>query len=355
MNKFLAVIAVLLFNSGVFAQKTFTEPNKIFAGHTNDITQVTMTMKGDMIASGSWDKNINIYDSSYNLKRTLSGHTFPITSLRFRPDGKLLASGSSDNSIIIWDSLLRKSRTLDGHKDQINTLLFDKSNRYLFSGSDDRSLVAWDLASGKSFRKIEVGQPVTSLAQTNNQRFIYVAAGPQIKVYDLANGMLSKTFEGHADLVNSIAISNNNKLLLSGSNDKTARIWDLTTGKPIRALPVACWKVTSVAFSDDSKYAATGCNDGSLKIWEVETGKLIAQVEANGQAVKDICFAKNNMKLLVAATLKNNTEYGARLWLTGIEQIKPVTLPATLDSSSRKYIPLKNDSILKSKSPTNFR
>jgi WD40 repeat protein len=189
--------------------------------------------------------------------------------------------------------------------------------------------MAWDIASGKSFRTINVGFAVYSLAQTNDPRSIYVAgSAPQIRVYNLTNNQVAKTFDGHGDVVNVIAISPNNKLLLSGSSDKTARIWDITTGKQIRALPVNCWKVTAVAFSEDSKYAVTGCNDGSMKVWEVESGKLLTEIEGKDNSMKDVAFTKNAKQILAAAMLKEGNDYGLRIWPSGIEPpaIKTITI-----------------------------
>ena len=123
-------------------------------------------------------------------------------------------------------------------------------------------------------------------------------------------GKVVKSLDGHTDAVNDIKISPNGKFLLSGSNDKTARIWNLTTGKQIRILPVDCWKVITVAFSADSRYAITGCNDGSVKIWETETGKLIQSIENPANIARSVSFAKDNSRILAAFMQRNGTEFG---------------------------------------------
>ena len=165
-------------------------------------------------------------------------------------------------------------------------------------------------------------------------------------MYSLTNIQVVKTFDGRTDIVNCIDISKNNLYMISGSNDKSARIWDLKTGKELRKLNVDCWKVTEVAFSDDSKYAVTGCNDGSIKIWEVETGKLLSKIESPGNVVRDITFVKNK-NIAVANMLRGSKEYGVRIWPTGIvpQSNKPAVIMTKADSIQSKLNAKKTDSI----------
>lgn len=331
-----------------FSQKTFTEPAAVLPGHTNDVDAVVVSPAGDIIATGSWDKNINLYkaDSPYAMVRTLTGNLAPVNALRFNKTGKLLASGSSDHVVKLWDSVY-KVRTFEGHRGNINCLLFDNQSKYLFSGSDDKTVIAWEISTGKPFRSINNMQAVNSMAMASNDpRFLYVAgAEPKIKVYNLSNLQVTRTFDGHADVVNAIDISRNNLYLLSGSNDKTARIWDMKTGKELRKLAVDCWKVTAVAFTEDSKFAVTGCNDGSIKVWEVETGKLVSKIESSGNVVRDIVFLKHMKSIAVASMLRGSTDYGLRIWPTGItfpEKAAPVTVKGDSARTGPKPAPVPN-------------
>ena len=54
---------------------------------------------------------------------------------------------------------------------------------------------------------------------------------------------------GHSNGVNSVAISTDNKFMVSGSCDTTIKIWNLESGQEIKALTGHNDAVTSVAIS----------------------------------------------------------------------------------------------------------
>src|SRR5260221_3818287 len=78
--------------------------------------------------------------------------------------------------------------------------------------------------------------------------------------------------EHTAVVVNSVAISNDGRFALTGSNDKNAWLWDLATGQEIRKFSGHKDNVTSVAFSADGNYVVTASMDGSAILWDAKTG-----------------------------------------------------------------------------------
>jgi serine/threonine protein kinase len=82
--------------------------------------------------------------------------------------------------------------------------------------------------------------------------------------------------EGHS--VTSVAISPDNRWLVIGSQDNTARLWDLTAKDPaVSAVVLRGHKnsVTSVAISPDSRWLVTGSRDNTARLWELSFDSLI--------------------------------------------------------------------------------
>jgi WD40 repeat protein len=52
----------------------------------------------------------------------------------------------------------------------------------------------------------------------------------------VASGKCVKTLKGHSDYVRSVCFSKDDKLVVSGSGDKTLRLWDVASGKYVKTL-----------------------------------------------------------------------------------------------------------------------
>lgn len=58
--------------------------------------------------SASFDSTVRLWDVEHGVcQSTLVKHSEPVYSVAFSPDGRLLATGSFDKAIYIWDIAVR--------------------------------------------------------------------------------------------------------------------------------------------------------------------------------------------------------------------------------------------------------
>jgi WD40 repeat protein len=302
-------------------QDTITRPVMTLEGHKEDVEAIIYSPNGKFIASAGWDRTIRVWDAETGKEVTnFRAHDASVRCIAYNRDGKYIISGSRDNSVKIWDSAFTVKYSLYGHQNIINTVLLDPKMRYAYSGSADGAVKLWDLkkkGESRNLKKFE--QPVNSIALSLSGADVFVATqGPDVFKLSVT-GDVKATYSAHTDEVNSIAYSNNNKYLISGSSDKTAIIWNIQTGKVVHTLQGHSWKVLAVAFSWDSKYAITGSTDGTVKIWEVETGKLLRTYIGDVTSVAALAISPDITKLATTGMIPGDSKFLIYIWDTDLE------------------------------------
>ena len=236
-------------------------------GHTHDVFAITFSPDGETLASASFDNTVRLWDVATGQHiATLTGHTHAVMSVAFEPDGETLASASFDGTIRLWDIATRQHKTTlrsTPYPGGISSVVFRPDGMTLASGHYNGIVRLWDFA----VPLVEHTDAVTSVAYSLNAQTL--ASGSKdktVRLWDVATRQHIATLTGHTDWVNIVTFSPVGRTLASASKDKTVRLWDTQTEQTVATLPHTD-AVTSVAYSPDGNTLATASIDHTVRLW----------------------------------------------------------------------------------------
>lgn len=113
------------------------------------IKSIAISPQGDLVAAGSEDRKVRIWDTStLELTAALGGSGGDVIGLRWSPDGTVLFSGAADGTVLSWsrggavrDDLVR------GHSAAIEDMVWSPDGATLATASWDHTVRIWDFAS----------------------------------------------------------------------------------------------------------------------------------------------------------------------------------------------------------------
>ncbi|KAG1787027.1 WD40-repeat-containing domain protein [Suillus plorans] len=149
------------------------------------------------------------------------------------------------------------------------------------TGGYDEGIKIWDAMTGELLSTIKLDRTVWSLTWTSDEKKLIAGCGNgPIRIFDTATWQQIAVLEGHIDVVFSLTLFPNDRLLASASWDKTARLWSLDTNLQIGPPLQHKHEVECAAFSADGKLLSTvGWDDKNAYVWDIQNILKIAGLE----------------------------------------------------------------------------
>jgi len=278
-----------------------TQLRILFAHRGDAFNSVTWSPDSRMIATGSGDSNIRLWDlESGELVRTLAGHQGGVLSVAWSGDGQLAGYCAHDWTVRVWEASSRHlARTLEGPQGPVTSMVWSRDGRWLASGAGDRTGRVWEASSGQ----------------------------------------LVHTLAGHQGLVTSEVWSGDGRWLASGAEDQTVRVWDMESGTELAVYQYrySAYSLLDISFVPDTPVIAVlgktrlGDDDVLVETPELElhtptstlspTSYVSAKIVLVGESnVGKSCLA---LRLAQDRYEEQGTTHGMRLWTMPPEQLSP--------------------------------
>ncbi|KAF5280509.1 hypothetical protein FQA39_LY18031 [Lamprigera yunnana] len=247
---------------------------KQFVGFSDEILDLVFVGKNDSyIAVASNSADIKLYEVVTMNCCLLKGHLDLVLSLNVaKSNSNLLLSSAKDNSIRLWVMLEQKGEATCvgigiGHAGSVNSVAFSNlSVSFIVSGSQDNCLKIWDVP--KSF---EV----------------------------LCNLICRHTVIAHEKGINSVIVSPNDKIIASGSQDKTIKLWSqsLQLLGVLRGHKRGIW---CTRFSPVDQVLLSSSTDCTIKLWSITDLNCLKTIQGHEASIHRAEFLSNGLQILSA-------------------------------------------------------
>ena len=133
-----------------------------------------------------------------------------------------------------------------------------------------------------------------------------------VHIWDAKTGELIRCFEEHESYVRHASFNPRGDLIVTASDDRTARIWRVWTGECLRILRGHSNTVCTASFSHDGERIVTASFDGTVRVWNASTGECVRALRYNDETMFFSALYSPDDSMIV--TIQYDKEDGERIY-----------------------------------------
>ena len=210
---------------------------------------------------------------------------------------------NAPKSNLYWEC----SNTILAHRKAVSDLALSTDNRFFVSSSHDGNLKLWSTNDGRATAKLKGNFGAINSIQISNNNKILIAGDRERKIHfwNLESKQelktLSHKFIAHFEAIIAVVLDSTTNTLISAGKDNLIKIWNLDRGKEIKEINSRSGELTCLAINQAKSYFCSGGLERQIRIREIATGKVVRSLRSDS-GVLSIAFSPDG-KYLAAGQL----------------------------------------------------
>ncbi|XP_066601351.1 cilia- and flagella-associated protein 52 [Prorops nasuta] len=243
-----------------------------------------------------------------------NAHVKAVTAVIITPDGSKLITGGCDGQVRLWDISLDVQRLVHvfkEHKGPITSLHFSPNKEDIVSSSADGTCIIWSIPN-TCRKQFFMGNTMFMGAKFNENGVQLITCGTDRKIgyWETLDGSLIRETEGSkSGALNTIDISSDGQLIVSGSADCILKIWNYETADTVFIGNGHAAGITACKFSPNGKFIVSVSADGAIMIWTCPSGKksTVSTSRSNKSVKSQQVSKEENVSKLTARSDTGNS------------------------------------------------
>ncbi len=307
------------------------QPINVLDCHTHDVFALAISADGQHLASAGQDQAAHLWNLQGQSLKTLHGFTNGIQSLSLSPVsvslpsgvGQTLASRGQDETIHLWHLQLSNNhislcpvKTLHTATIALASLSFSPDGQTLATNRRDGSICMWDVQTGQINQWSGHDAPVRAvLFNPRGQTLASGSYDQTVRLWDVQTHLCLQVLRGHESSIGALAFDLGGQQLASGSFDQTIRLWNLQTGNCLRVLQGHTGGIHALAVQPTDVHTgggqqlASGSFDQTIRLWNLQTGDCLQVLQGHTGAVWTVAISPDGRFLA-----SGGEDQTVRLW-----------------------------------------
>jgi WD40 repeat protein len=250
--------------------------------HPRGVRTVAWSPKGTLFVTGGYGFGIRGFDAKDRKEVFKLAGNRQVENLRITSDDKHLIASFGNGDVTVYSLPTQKEvQRFDAvHKGGVWGMALAPNDKLLSTGGKDNMLNVFDLAAKKKLYAVKHPGEINGQAFSPDSRLLATGCtDSRIRIFDVKTGEPVAMFKAHdGGSVTDLQFTSDGKLLASSGNDGTVRVWDVSDAKSPtqkKLLKVADNLVFGVAISPDDRRLVSASWDDQVKMWDLKTDEVV--------------------------------------------------------------------------------